>query len=283
MFKGKEYNPVGFVSYVAARKIYDNTVELSWYANIHTRFHELCITLPKSEFVTCVGSWRYDEKPHIFVKGPWLEELHLRLYSVFCLIDAIGVREALRNNLLTRERLVALRTAIDELAKHYPQVSFITFADSTLLKSNWSIGHFKSDVKYTYEPEIFIKIIKEFQAIYQNTLGLNIYAVLSQGSNEYYDDSLLHISETKNHICLNSLGTPFEQLKSIEDAARIAIRSRIHEPAELYMDEQFYHSLSFQHSFDKHALTNSNYRSKMMSADSIYFYSSCQTILDNLK
>lgn len=220
LFDGKEYEHVGYISYVAVRKVHDRSLELSWYPNIHTRFHAVAISLPRDQFVTCVGCWQYDEKPHIFVKSSWLKSLHLRQYSVFGFIDAIGVVEALKNNKLSRENLLALREAIDGLAKSYPKVSFISFADSTLLKSNWSVGHFKSEVNYTYEPKIFLRIAEEFQFIYKKTLGLNAYAILTQGSNEFYEDSLLHISESKNHVCLNCLGIPFAQLMSIEDAAK---------------------------------------------------------------
>lgn len=282
-FDGKDSKNVGYISYVAARKINNNSVELSWYPNIYTRFHEVAISLPKEQFVTCVSCWRYDEKPHIFVKSAWLESIYLRLYSVFGFVDAIGVKEALQNGTLSREKLILLRDEIDKLAKRYPEVVFISFADSVLFKSNWSVGHFQSEVKYTYEPEVFIKIVKEFQSIYKSTLGLNVYAVLTQGSNEYYEDSLFHISESENHICLNSLGIPFAELMAIDESARLSIKANVHDPSELYMDEKFYHSLSFKLNFDKNAGNKNSYKAKMMSTESFYYYSQCQHILDNLE
>ncbi|MGD9685783.1 MAG: hypothetical protein AB7U43_02280 [Desulfobacter sp.] len=283
LFDGGEYEAVGYVGYVAAREVTPDTLKLSWYPNISTRFHELSITLPRDQFVTCVCCWEYGEKPRIYVKSDWIEELHLRLNSVFCLVDAINVKEAIRKNTLCRDNLISLRTAIDNLASRYPQVSFISFADSIILKSNWTAGYYKKKVKYTYEPEVFLKIVSELQQIYREHLGLEIYAVLTQGSNEYYEDSLLHISESNNHICLNSLGTPFEQLQSIEKAARQAIRDSVHDGAEIYMDEQFFFSISFNHKFDRHGLAHNPYRSSMMNSVSAYYYSSCQNLIDNLK
>jgi len=282
-FSGRNGENVGYISYVAVNKINDLSIDLSWYPNTHTRFHEVAISLPKEQFITCVGSWRYDEKPHIFVKSAWLEELHLRLYSIFCLVDADGVKEALQNGIISRPKLITLREAIDKLAERYPEVSFISFADSLLLKSNWSVGHFRSSITYTYKPEIFIEIVKELQSIYEAVLGLKIYAVLTQGGNEYYDDSLLHISDSKNHICLNSLGLPFSQLKAIEESARSAIKNKTHKPSELYMDEQFYNSLRFKFSFDKKGSITYAYQAKMMSTSGNYYCSGCQEILDNLK
>ncbi len=104
VFADKGGAPIGYISYSAARKINGHSLDLSWYPNISSRFHEVAISLPRNQFVTCVGSWRYSEKPHIFVKSGWLEELHRRSYTVFCMVDAIGVKAALQNGILSRER-----------------------------------------------------------------------------------------------------------------------------------------------------------------------------------
>lgn len=275
--------PVGYVGYVAARAIKDSLVELSWYPNVYDRFHEVSIVLPRKQFICCVGSWQCDEKPHIFVKNDWLESLYLRSYSIFALIDAIDVKKAIENGGVTRKRLIELRHQIDCLAKKHTDISFISFADSLLLKSNWSVGHFKSDVNYSYEPEVFIHLANEINAIYKETLELGTYAVIAQGGNEYYDDQLLHISPTKNHISLNSLGIPFAQLMEIESAARKAIKENIHERAEVYMDEKYFHSIKFKHRFKKNTKPFNSYKTKMMSAPSKYYYSSLNSIIGNLE
>ncbi len=226
-------------------------MEISWYPNIHDRFHEVTVTLNKAEFITCVASRKWDEKPHIFAKRGWLDTLHLKRYSVFGFIDAIGVKGALTQGTITRDRLVALRDSIDEFGGFYPQVSFISFADNVLVKSNWSVGHVESTVQYTYEPEVFLPIIKGVQDIFRDKLGLSVYAVLTQGYNEYYDDGLLHISASQNHVCLNSLGVPFTQLLAIDSAARSNIKEKVHPPAEIYMDELFFRSLRCKFQFNR--------------------------------
>lgn len=118
-----------------------------------------------------------------------------------------------------------------------------------MLKSNYTVGQYDSDVEYTYEPEKILRLLPDIRAAYQSVLGLEIYAVITQGSNEYYGDSLLHISSTKNHISLNSLGLPFAQTQAIEHCARAAIKSSIHPANDLYLDESFYHSLRFKFTF----------------------------------
>ncbi len=282
-FKGEDHEAVGYVGYIACRKINENSMELSWYPNIHDRFHEVSITLPKDQLIVCVECWLWNEDPYLFVKSDWLEKLYLKTYSVFCMVDAIGVKNALENGNLSREKLIDLRNKIDVLGAEYPEISFISFADSLLIKSNWTVGTYKSEVNYTYKPEIFIEVIVKLRAIYIETLNLDIYAILTQGSNEYYEDSLLHVSDSGNHISLNSLGVPFADLMSIEGAVRDAIRNRIHEPAGLYMEKMFYHSLNFKYEFEKNDKPKNTYKPVMSADNSYYFLNNIDTIVNNLK
>lgn len=283
VFAGKGGDPIGYISYVAVRKVNDNSLDLSWYPDIFSRFHEVAISLPSDQFVACVGSRNYDEKPHIFVKSGWLEQLHLKSYTVFCMVDAIGVKVALWNGTLSREKLILLRKAIDRLAESHLEVCFVSFADSLLLKSNWTVGHFQSEVSYTYNPEVFVHIIKELQTIYREVLGLDIYGILTQGTNEFYEDSLVHISKGKNHISLNSLGIPFAQLMAIDISVRVAIRAKEHGCFELYLDEHFYNSLRFQFEFHKRVRPKYAYSAPMLDMGSHYFCAQLQELVENFQ
>jgi hypothetical protein len=282
IFNGAVHTPVGYISYAAVRHIDEFGLEISWYPNIFDRFHEVTVTLPRDQFIVCVGCYEYDEKPHIFVKTGWLSNLHLRPYSVFALVDAIGVRSALARQAIDKNKLTELRRRIDLLAEAHLGVAFVSFADSLLLKSNYYVGTFDSDVKYTYEPEALVKLIPQISTLYAEVLGLRVYAAITQGLNEYYDDSLLHASTSGNHVSLNSLGLPFAQLLAIDEAARDGIRQGIHRPQDLYLDEHFYHSLRFRFGFDKHAQPSTPYRAPLADTPSSYFYCSLDTILGNL-
>jgi len=198
------------------------------------------------------------------------------------MVDAINVKEALRNGDLTRERLIKLRNRIDELAERYHNVSFISFADSLIIKSNWTVGHFKSEVSYTYDPEVCIQITHDIKNIYKEILDLDIYAIFTQGSNEYYEDPETHISKSGNHICLNSLGAPFAQLMEIDHSARFAIKEKIHEAVELYLDEQFLYSLNFKLGFDRESLKSYKYYDRMTASSRIYFCVGWEKLLSNL-
>ena len=208
LFDGGTYRNIGYISYAAVRHVDEFGLDLSWYANVFEGFHEVRVRLPRDQFITCVDCWQYDEKPHIFVRHGWLTNLHLRPFSAFALVDAIGVKKAILRHELSKEKLAELRDRIDHVAAANPAVGFVTFADSLLLKSNWSVGTFDSDVEYTYEPEVLVNLFPQLSRVYREVLGLPIYAVIAQGVNEYYDQSLLHIAPSGNHVCLNSIGLP---------------------------------------------------------------------------
>ena len=280
---GGDWENVGFISYVAARGVDADSVDLSWYPNIHDRHHEVRVTLPRRHFVTCTEMWNYDEKPRLFVTDEWLENLHMRVFSVFALVDAIGVKRALVDGLITSEKLADLRNRIDAIAACNTDVSFVSFADSLLLKTNWTVGQHDKPVSYTYEPEKIIKIMPELAKAYQDTLGLPIYAVVTQGQNEFYDDQLTHIAASGNHISLNSLGLPFAQLMDIEATAKKAAKVGDHDYAELYMDNSFFRSLKLDFSFKKNDVPKYPYLAPMARYPCHYVLGTFDMVLTNLK
>lgn len=242
---GGKWKVVGYISYAAARSISANGIELSWYPNLHDRFHEMRVHLPRASFIRCVGCRNYDEKPRIFVTDEWLTDVYNRTNSVFAMVDAIGVKAALIEGAITNDQLVRLRDRIDAVAASHTDVAFASFADSLLLKANWSVGTWDAPTKTPYEPERILKILPEVAAAYRDVLGLEIYSIVAQGRNEFYGNELLHISASQNHISLNSLGIPFAQLQAIDLSVRAAIKSKIHPPHSIYMDDQFFHSMQW--------------------------------------
>jgi len=127
-----------------------------------------------------------------------------------------------------------------------------------------------------------LHVFKEIDGIYPDVLGLSIHAVLTQGSNEYYGESLLHISKTRNHMCLNTLGAPFAELVAIESTAKKAIKTGVHAPMQLYLDEQYKLSINFQYGYDKSSKPKSDYSAIMKTNGTNYYYSTCDTLLSVL-
>jgi hypothetical protein len=262
---------VGYVMPAIAIRRMSHGVELSWFPNTHDRFHELKITLPLGAIVQCVEIHKYDCKPTVFVRSEWLAKVHLRNNSLFMMIDVAGMGEELENGRLETAKLVSLRDHIDEVATRHPDMSFISFADSLLVKTNWTVGMVDSGA-YTYTPENLVFLFEQIRAIHKSILGLGVYAVFASGSNEYYDDALLHISSLQNHISLNSLGLPFAQIMLIDQAARKAVRDGLLEPHELYMDGDFFRSLDFTDHLARRSIPKAHYKPKLSGSDGEYFY-----------
>ncbi|MBL0021951.1 MAG: hypothetical protein IPP23_06465 [Sphingomonadales bacterium] len=279
---GGEWDNVGYISYACAHGVDADSVELSWYPNIFDRFHEVRVTLPRQHFVTCTEMLQYDEKPRIFVTDEWLEN-YTRVFSAFALVDAIGVKRSLVNGTITQEKLCDLRDKIDAIAAKHEDVSFVSFADSLLLKTNWTVGQWDRPIKNTYEPEKIVSILPELAAAYMTTLGLPIYAVVTQGQNEFYGDELTHTAPTGNHISLNSLGLPFAQLQAIEATAKRAAKVGDHGHAELYLDNSFFRSLKLKFGFDKNAVPKFPYLSPMASHPCHYVFGTFDMVLKNLE
>ena len=283
-FDGDQAEPygVGYVTRVAARSVGDGWLELSWYVNISDRFHEVPLFLPEDCIVACVEVPAYGEDLHIFVRSAWLTDIHERPLATFALVDAAGVKALLQRGRLPAASLQALRTRIDAIAEKYPQLAFVSFADSLLVKQVWFVGHVGSSIRYTYAPEALLPAILELQGAITEVLGLDAYAVVTQGMNAYDDHSPLHVSARKNHVSLNSLGVPFAQLMAIESAARDAIHTGTHLHSGIYMDALLLRSLKLNYEF-RQSLPLWPYRSPMTGAPgATYVATSLQAILDSL-
>ena len=274
---------VGYITPVHISEVTPAGAEISWYANTHDRFHEVKTFLPRDAFVAAALAYEYEKRVSVFVKSDWLRKLHLRSNSIFAMIDAVDMTAAIKSGSISHEKVISLRNELDEIGSRYPFMSFISFADSLLLKSNWTVGMVDTDVKYTYAPERLLTLFQELQSLYRETLGLEIYGVFAQGSNEYYDDPLLHISKSQNHISLNSLGLPFAQISLIEAAARKAIHAGEHPRMEIYMDEDLFHSLMFKEYERKDGWPSAPYKPKLTSEPGRYFYAMCDDLISCLR
>lgn len=280
-FEGRGDGIAGAISYAAARAIGENHVELSWYPDIVDRFHEVSVTLPRSSFVCCVECPGCDEKPRLFVRDAWLDNIYAKPFSIFAMIDAIGVKKAIADGSLDSTRLVDLRDRVDRLAIIHPDVAFISFADNLLLKVNWYPQ--SRGARSTYAPEVLIRLILDIARIFIEEVGLQIYSVVTQGENIYEDPALIHKSHGGNHISLNSVGFPFARLLSIDTAVRRAIKSGVHSESQLYLDKQFYNSLRLRPVVNKRQTPSAKYKDPMSDAEQEYYCLDVDIITSNLE
>jgi hypothetical protein len=233
----------------AVQEIVADTCRVNVCIDLSTRYHGALHLLPRAKFVACVRFWNYEKRPYLIVDQEWFDQIQSEMYSLYALVDAIGVKAALDlANGITSAGVVSLKTIIDGIAMEHPEAAFFTFADTVLIKTNWSAkaGEYDS----SYYPEQFLAIVEKVRAAFQTALRLPAYAVVTQGANFFQQPKTFEMSSNGNHIFIGSLGTPFANLQEIEAAVRRAIREGAHPPKELYLAEWFVLTLHFKHYTD---------------------------------
>lgn len=223
----------------------DDSCDLNICIDMTRRYHGAVRKLPRSKFVTCVHFWNYQKRPYLVVSQDWFDEIQQALYSLYALVDAIGVRRALESqDGLSPARIAALKSRLDGIAAAHPDHVFFTFADSVIIKTNWSAR--PGEYSTTYRPESFLDVVEEVRRAFADSLSMDSYAVVTQGANYFQQPNAVEISSTGNHIFLGSLGVPFANLLEIDEAARKAIRENAHPATNLYLSESFAASLRFK-------------------------------------
>jgi hypothetical protein len=237
-----EHPTASFCSYWAfVDQLARQSCDVNLCLDLGQRYHGIVRRLPKSNFVACFDYWHFEKRPYLIVDQSWLDANATALYSTYALVDAIGMKAVLRaEGALEKARVDKFRRALDKLAAKHPDHAFFSFADSVLIKTNWSVA---SKYAETFRPEAFLRLLRKVQNAFRNGLGLDAYAVVTQGANYYPDDALLKVSASQNHISLPSLGTPFAQLFEVDEAVRAAIRKRRHAPRSLYLTRWFFLAL----------------------------------------
>ena len=114
---------------------------------------------------------------------PLRSTIHEKPLATFALVDAAGVKALLQRVQLPTASLQALRTRIDAIAEKYPQLAFVSFADSLPVKQVWFVGHVGSSIRYTCSPGALLPAISELQRAIADVLGLDAYTVVTQGMN----------------------------------------------------------------------------------------------------
>jgi hypothetical protein len=142
-----------------------DSYDLGILISMSTRFHRATVKLPRSHFVTCVHIWNYNKRPYLVVTQDWLEEILRTKFSLYGLVDAVGMRELLRvQGHVTRSQIIAMCEGIDALAKAHPDHAFLTFADTVVVKTNWSMTG-DSYYEGTYSPERFLGVLQDSRRV----------------------------------------------------------------------------------------------------------------------
>ncbi len=261
----------------AVAKITNDFIVIEVFLNTTYRFHSAVLTLPKEDFCYCLENYNYQKQPIIIVSDKWMKKALSSFYSVFCMVDAIGIKKViLEKGGIPSDLLRKFSCEINSLARKYPSYTFLSFGDSVVIK-----GSFRPDKKYyvTYRPEQLLEIAEKVKDCFKEVIGYDSYAIFSQGLLYDYENKGITKSWFGKHYSLGSLGTPFSEIFEIDSVARSNSKKGTHPPSEIYMTDFFFHTLNTDNnkrsSFQKYP-----YKSKMSFLGKGEY---CATCLKDLK
>ncbi|MDR3477010.1 MAG: hypothetical protein P4M14_03135 [Gammaproteobacteria bacterium] len=240
-FKDQNKNPyTGYVSKsIIVNKIRSSNLQLSIFLTYsNDRFHEMSFELPKSEYIQCLE--HQDSKyPCVFVKDTWFKKFLETKYCCYGLIDEVDFKETYLINPDLNDYSLKRKSGIEKIANEYPQISFVIFSDSVLLKLPWSLDQYEA----TYTPELMVGIFKEIKDFYKRKLHCECYGIFIQGVNYTSTNDLISVGKNNNCIDLNCSGSAFANLFSIDATIKLNIKNKQHKKSQIYFDEKFLISL----------------------------------------
>ena len=242
--------------------------EMSLAVSMYWRWHSVVRTLPRQAFNECVDFWGYSNGVYLIVDQDWFQEIDRLRLDLYALLDAIGMRDLLaRQGKIESNQLTTLKRELDLLSESKPEYAFLTFADNVLIKRKCTTHTPEYDSEY--QPERFLRVVSDVRSCLHNALGLDSYAIVSQGIDQFTDDSSYSVSPSGNHIFFGCLGIPFVELFDIDTSARKAIRAHLHKPQSLYLGRSLFLSLMFKDSSVRDRLQGElhPYESKVSSRD----------------
>ncbi|HAT1773018.1 TPA: hypothetical protein I8034_002397 [Legionella pneumophila] len=237
-FKDKKHNPyIGYFGFpIQVISVKPNTLEIRLFIFSKDRYHETIFELPKNDFIRCVSVRRYDNKPCIFVKNDWLKKFSENQFSCYGLIDESNYRDKHQISTEHKYFLINKQKALKKIASKYPNILFILYSDSILLKFSWFINEYN-----LYTPEQLIKVFKEIELFF-NKNDSECYGIFTQGINFGSSNELF--TSKNNLVDLNVNGSAFADLFCIDKAVRTNIKKQLHSKEKMYFDENLFYSLN---------------------------------------
>lgn len=262
---GDEYSDSNcYTCFISSKdqNLFSLNIQLNYYDRHHTIDTEISI----EDIISCVRCSEYCENPTLFVKARWMEQFESRQHSIFAIVDACDMKNAIRAGKVCQTSLNNFRKRIDESSERNSQIGYISFADSVILKSDWRMSKYSK-----YNPELIISVVGEIRDAFVECFSVSAYSVLTQGMNEFQEPDIFWRSKSGNHVCMNSFGTPFAQLNEIESIAKESIRNNTHKKYDFYLSETIFRSLAFRVVHNHETTESFKYESKMSKKFERYF------------
>ena len=205
------------------------------------RWHTLKLILPVSNFISAFLPFTSHGNPYIIVEKNWFYKIKTYSYSMYCVIDFIGIRDLiLKAGELNSKLIIKARSIVNNFSVKNSDFTFMTLADTIIIKSSWKTLDIESS---NYNPEKFIVMINLLMKKLKKEVSLDSYAIFTQGANFTDENKLLNSKISTNHYFLPSISIPFIEAFEIDNDIRERIRSNTILKSSMYLEGTFYSSL----------------------------------------
>lgn len=270
------------VRIASVEKIEPNFLEINLCVDQSIRYHSSIVNLPKSSFVTCVANWNYQKQQVIVVKDEWMSRFMSNCFSVFCFIDAIGVKNQIqKNGELSLKDIKAFKRNIDKVSGKFPDLVFLSFGDTVVISASFSSSR---SYYYQYSPERIMVAASHVRKAFQEKLNLGSYVIMSQGYLLDHGKFSKKRFSVGTHLSFNSLGTPFSRLFEIDEIARRYSKEKVHPPSSLYVDERLWWAINLvDKAKDTYKDSCVGYESKTSGNHEKYYWTDFDTVFQLLE
>jgi hypothetical protein len=235
--------PTCYLDKMVIKSVAENYVIVDIFPNTHDRFHRFEKRIPRKVFDSCLYVYSYDKRPYFFIEDEWVDRFWNSKYSSYVFIDLIGFKKYMEQEVeLDRELAEEINKKLDKFVSSRADISILSVSDSVILKKNWGIRDDYND----FTPEILIEDFLEIKKIFKEMIGLDSFAVFTQGFNEFSTEDNLRFSEDCRHVSMLTSGAPFVDLMDIEKVAVMNQKNGIHPPCDCYFHDDFFLSLNFK-------------------------------------
>ena len=183
---------------------------------------------------------KHEQKLFITVKDEYINEILYSEHSIFGLVDFCKGSDLLsERDSSIKPKMKTFYKEINNLAKKYADILFVTISDSIIIKHSFKVLDKKGNLSSeNFNFNRIIKLFKEIREITRKTLKMKTYGVFSYGRNK----SETVISDSSNLFHTGILSPAFKKVFEIEEICRKLKKDK---QADLYMDNMLYHS--FRH------------------------------------
>ncbi|MTI89263.1 MAG: hypothetical protein FH748_15010 [Balneolaceae bacterium] len=217
----------------------DLFINLSFMINYKNRFHSVNTLLPRQMLKIAFLPFTAEKRPYLLVDDSWYNKLFTYTYSMYCIIDFIGIRELIaKYGEVPADTINNIQSICSEVGNSHKDLQIIMLADNILVKSKW-----KPEESDKYNPEILVRLIIDLMNGIEKRSGIKSYAIFTQGTNYVNEDKILDIPKNENTISIPSISSPFIESFEIDNNVRKLIRKKEIKPKTLYIENSLYLSM----------------------------------------